>query len=325
MMCWSTVRFHVLCLRFAVIAALLEWRIAGAEVTGPGAWGSGLRLGPASLEEATTAADEWRAGLAPERVRFSTLGAFGAPTATSRRLAQFLAAKFDCRICHALVKFMWQELPEPSGPALEAWMAKGCAAIVRRKLAEDAWMLTHKGCDGAGHEFEGKKWCMLQDFTSDVLRRPELCEIYEPQTDAMYIACERTIGSYSRAVAKFLATIDVHAQTEGNRNHTPARSRNEHLAHRACVEAAHCGGATQAPMEKSECIVPTEVNHATSCAGQRIEHNGTCYPTCLPGYISTAKTITCQEGYLFPSVFACHPDELSPPPINIRTYDDDAH
>merc|ERR1719247_429001 len=87
--------------------------IQGMPVSGQTAIeGSGVYVGPASLDHDTAAADEWRAGLAPERARFSTLGSFGAPTAASRLFSQFLAAKFDCRICHALTKLMWWELPE---------------------------------------------------------------------------------------------------------------------------------------------------------------------------------------------------------------------
>jgi hypothetical protein len=289
--------------------------IQGMPVSGQTAIeGSGVYVGPASLDHDTAAADEWRAGLAPERARFSTLGSFGAPTAASRLFSQTLASKFDCRICHALIKFMWQELPEPSGPALEAWMAKGCAEVVRRKLVEEGWQLTDEGCHGAGYEVDGKTWCMLQDFTSEVFRRRELCEIYEPKSEAMYLACERTIGKHSRTVAAYLVA---------NRNGTLARARNEHLAYRSCIEAAYCGQAVVPAMEASWCTVPTEVNHATSCAGQRIEPGGTCYPTCLPGYTPTVNTITCSNGYLIPSVFACHPDTLSTPPLVIRTYDDD--
>merc|ERR1712216_1066063 len=139
--------------------------------------------------------------------------------------------------------------------------------------------------------------------------------IYEPQNGAMYLSCERTIGSHSRNVANFLVA---------NRNGTLARSRNEHLAYRTCADAAYCGSLPdisrdnkKAPVPMSTngpwCHVPSQVNHATSCAGQRIESGGTCYPTCLPGYKSTVKTLTCRHGYLIPSVFACHPDKLSHP------------
>lgn len=298
----------------AVVSTLLVCADEHTEVTGPAAWGTGLRLGLASLDHHSTAADEWRAGLAPERSRFSTLGAFGAPTAASRRFAQFLAAKFDCRICHSLVKFMWQELQEPSGPALEMWMAKGCHSVVKKNLVEEGWQLTHQGCDGAGVEYDGRRWCMLQNFTDEVLRKKELCDIYLPEREAMYLACERTLGTHSREVAAYLVT---------NRNGTPARNRNEHLAYRTCVEAAYCGGAPVSTREDSWCTVPTEVNHALSCAGQRIESGGNCYPQCLPGYTPTVQTLNCNNGYLIPSVFACLPDTLSPPPVVIRTYEDD--
>jgi len=245
--------------------------------TGPVLWGSGLDLGPASLGDASAAAAEWRAGLAPERWRFRALGAAGPPTASGRRLAAELATRFSCRVCQVLVGVMWGDVAEPSSqvmgiPNLGAlnraaaawrstaglWFQQGCKAMVQRDLLQAGWEITTVGCDGVGivpvprgqesrvsgeavpDGMDGQgavpagKWCFYRDPAGLVATQPDLAEIYDPPRDALHRACEETIGAHAPRIAEFVAW---------QRNGTPARDRNEHLAQMACTQAACCSNS----------------------------------------------------------------------------------
>jgi len=201
---------------------------------------TGLDPGPASLEDPTAEAAEWRLGLAPERARYAALGPEGPPTAAKRRLSATLADAFGCRICQALLVAMWQELPEPSRPAMERWFDDGCAPAVRRTLVLVGWQITSDGCGGAGFHANGTTWCFIQDPTSRVVRERRLAEVYEPLRDVLFLACAQTIGVHGRAVAAHMVV---------QRGDTPAGARNERLAAVACAEAAFCGRANAAEVE----------------------------------------------------------------------------
>lgn len=213
---------------------------------------------------------------------------------------------------------MWLELAEPSLQAIETWLYQGCIPIVKQNLVLKGWQLTRAGCDGSGVEFEGEKWCMLRDVSAEIFHKPELCEVYEPQSDALYLACERTLGAHSRSITAFMVA---------NRNGTPARARNEHLAYRTCVDAAFCGGVAVPTPSVSSCVVPSGVSHSTSCGGQLVESGGTCYPACEPGYAPTVNMLTCRNGDLIPSIFACLPvsDNLADTSELIRAYPGDGY
>lgn len=205
---------------------------AAVGTTGPALWGEGLDVGPASLDDRSAAAAEWHAGVAPERARFSTLGPSGPPTPDGRRLAASLAKGLACRVCQVLVNALWEDLAEPSLPAIKQWLAAGCVPTARRAMLRVGWRLTTDGCGGAGaRAADGATWCLLQDASSDVLRHPALAEEYDPAQDAVLLACRRTLGAHAPGVAAFLVS---------QRNGTPAHARNEHLSWRACAQAACC-------------------------------------------------------------------------------------
>ncbi|CAK0886641.1 unnamed protein product, partial [Prorocentrum cordatum] len=129
-----------------------------------------------------------------------------------------LASGLSCRVCQQLVSALWADLAEPSAPAVDAWLAAGCTAVTRRVLLQQGWQATTSGCDGAGHRVEGNTWCFLQDPTSSVVRRPELANEYDPAKDALYLACQRTVGRHAARLSGFLP---------GNR--TLRNTRTEHL------------------------------------------------------------------------------------------------
>merc|ERR1740121_2202044 len=148
-----------------------------------------------------------------------------------RRVAAQLASGLSCRVCQQLVNALWADLPEPSPPAIDKWLAAGCTAMTRRALLQEGWQATTSGCDGAGHVAEGNTWCFLQDSTSSIIRRPELVSEYDPAKDALYLACQRTVGRHAARLSGFLVS---------QRNGTVPRARNEHLSRQACSVAACC-------------------------------------------------------------------------------------
>lgn len=246
---------------------------------GPADWGLGLDVGPASLADASPDAHEWHAGLAPERTRFASFGPQGPPTAGRRGLSSELAGGLSCRICQLLVRIMWGETAAPTSTTLEQWLAAGCTSNVRRALQQAGWHVTDLGCEGAGLQVWGHTWCLLQDPTREVVRRPELSQVYDPSSDALFLACERTLGAHGRATVAFL---------EAHRGQTLARGRNERLAVEACAEAAHCqdrGGPGPEAANSSEitchCLPGTPAAYACSSPSR----NGRCSPglRCIAG------------------------------------------
>lgn len=216
----------------SLAASLEKEDAADIGMTGPELWGSGLYLGPASLGDRSPAAQAWRVGVAPEKSRFPSLGEGGPPSAPGRRLARSLALGLACQVCHVLVGSIWSELAEPSKIALEEAFSAGCVPNVRRLLLERGWSATTKGCAGSGvRGYDGDTWCLLQDETADIVRRPELALEYNPARDALMLACRRTLGDHSTDMAALLLE---------QRNSTPSRARNERLFRAACTEAACC-------------------------------------------------------------------------------------
>eukprot|EP00927_Polykrikos_kofoidii_P065056 TRINITY_DN60853_c0_g1_i1.p1 TRINITY_DN60853_c0_g1~~TRINITY_DN60853_c0_g1_i1.p1 ORF type:complete len:718 (+),score=97.71 TRINITY_DN60853_c0_g1_i1:103-2256(+) len=203
--------------------------------TGPALWGTGLDLGPASLNDMSLAAAEFRAGVAPENWRFSKLGRDGPPHPASRRLADELASGFACRVCQLLVNALLKEVQSMSATRSEKWLAEGCGSLVRRLLLHVGWQLTTYDCGGAGIRLleAGGAWCLRQDHHGEVIRNPELQNEYDPARDAFHRICERTVQANAPRVAAFL---------EVERNGTPSNARNEHLAQMACTKAACCTG-----------------------------------------------------------------------------------
>lgn len=203
------------------------------EVDGPSLWGTGMDPGPASLEERSAEAAEWRASVSPERARFKKYGRGGPPTAEKRKLAMELSVGFACRACHHLLLEMWQNLTEPSELSIKKWLAHGCTALVRKHQLEKGLAVTEKGCDGAGYRtYEGTLWCLLQDAQAEIVRKPDLAQEYHPAKDALYLACHRTLGANGARVVRYLLE---------HRGETRAKQRNERLAGQTCVEAACCG------------------------------------------------------------------------------------
>eukprot|EP00929_Paragymnodinium_shiwhaense_P030097 TRINITY_DN17112_c0_g1_i1.p1 TRINITY_DN17112_c0_g1~~TRINITY_DN17112_c0_g1_i1.p1 ORF type:complete len:491 (-),score=88.53 TRINITY_DN17112_c0_g1_i1:698-2170(-) len=183
---------------------------AGVEYSGPQLWGSGLAVGPASLSVKSSAVAEWHAGLAPERWRFKSLGPAGPPDANSRRLASALAQRFAPRVCQQLIGKLWRDTSDGEKwlrtPA-QRMLKDGCRKIVHRELLLPGWGFVTTGCGGAGvtlAESGNSRWCFIQDFTAKVSRHPELAEQYDPTRDALYQACEMTLGASTKRVAAYL-------------------------------------------------------------------------------------------------------------------------
>merc|ERR1712232_1656 len=125
------------------------------------------------------------------------------------------------------------------------WLQQGCTAMVRRVLLQAGWQITTVGCDGAGitplprgddvkEAVPVGKWCFYRDPVGVIPMQPEVAEIYDPARDAVHRACEETIGAHAPRIAEFVAW---------QRNGTPARARNEHLAQMACTQAACCSNS----------------------------------------------------------------------------------
>merc|ERR1712107_428434 len=149
----------------------------------------------------STAAAQWHAGVvAEERERFDEFAnTHGPPTPASRNLFHALGNALACRICQILVVRHWEETHDPSKTAAKRWLYPGCVPIVRRVLLERGWHITDKGCDGSGVNAEGTIWCLIQDPQAEVVRRPELCKVYNPTSDALFHACEQTLGHRAHA------------------------------------------------------------------------------------------------------------------------------
>mmetsp|Transcript_42191 Transcript_42191/g.108719 ORF Transcript_42191/g.108719 Transcript_42191/m.108719 type:complete len:304 (-) Transcript_42191:38-949(-) len=213
-------------------ATLSSLDSSGIGLDGPSLWGSGMDLGPASMDDHSAAAAEWRTGVSPEHSRFSRLGAGGLPTSAGRRLALELSSGLACRACQHMLNEMWANLTEPSNLSMRRWLSNGCVDLVRRHQFRKGWQVTSEGCDGAGYRTaDGTVWCFLQDVLAEVVRKPDLAQEYDPAKDALFLACERTLGANLDRVVAFLLK-----QRQG----TWAMQRNERFTGSACAQAACC-------------------------------------------------------------------------------------
>eukprot|EP00930_Biecheleria_cincta_P022862 TRINITY_DN16606_c0_g2_i1.p1 TRINITY_DN16606_c0_g2~~TRINITY_DN16606_c0_g2_i1.p1 ORF type:complete len:578 (-),score=78.76 TRINITY_DN16606_c0_g2_i1:9-1598(-) len=223
-------------------------------VTGPALWGTGLDPGSASLEDRSAAAAEWRTYLAPERARFSKLGASGPPTASSRRLAASLSVGLGCRVCHQLLNSLWMEVERASYTNMRSWIARGCPALVKHHLIRHGWIVISDTdrCGGAGVvAADGQRWCFLQDPQVEAVREPDRAEVYDPSADSLMRACEETLALHDHEVATFMDIFrneTLGLPSDGSR--PKVQRRNEHLTGSACRQAACCEAMSGAALSE---------------------------------------------------------------------------
>lgn len=134
-----------------------------------------------------------------------------------------------------MLDVLWAELRAPARPSIDRWLAAGCVSTVRRVLIGKGWQVTTADCGEIGFTTpNGERWCVAQDPTSEPVLRPAAVEEYDPAKDALFLACERTVGANAARIAAFLVS---------QRNNTPTMTRNEYLTSEACKQAACCGAS----------------------------------------------------------------------------------
>merc|ERR1719350_846559 len=99
-------------------------------------------------------------------------------------------------------------------------MSQGCVQLTTSFMVVLGWHLTTEGCDGSGILTAGHRWCLVQDFSAEPIRRPYSSTVRTSAKDALMMACHRTLGANSERI------VDFFAKQGGT---TKAKQRNERL------------------------------------------------------------------------------------------------
>lgn len=217
--------------------------------------GDGVHPGTASLLPSDEPErEEWNAGRSPEEMRFSfqptqatrrdeaVLGALawtssavqpgGPPTQKTRRDAAALAEALGCDICRNLVKKLWVEIPLATQYEVLRWLSVGCTLNVRRVLLDAGWNISEStACEGSGSLVDGAVWCLRQDMSKAARELdPDVHSSFSTEREALFLACEQTLGVHGPALAKHIAAWQK----------SSPGARDERLAITACDHAAKC-------------------------------------------------------------------------------------